>query len=67
MAKYVSETRVMVNGVDVSSYVCAVEFRMACDKFNTTRVEFVGGRVETTVDDSGRPVVTIHIADDEVK
>jgi len=63
MPKYRSRTLFVVNGVDMSSYVNAVEYRMAAGETETARVSLVGVAIETMRDEHGCKVVKISIGE----
>lgn len=64
MARYKSRTQFIVNGVDVSSYVNAIEYRMVACDIDTARVSLVGVAIETLRDEHGCKVVRISIGDE---
>lgn len=64
MAKYHTRTVFIVNGVDMSSYVNAVEVKMVSDNVDRANVTLVGHRLKTATDEYGRNVITISIGEE---
>lgn len=59
--KYMPKTQFIVNGVDMSRYVNAVEYRMVVNDLDIARVSLVGATLDVITDDTGRKVVKISI------
>lgn len=64
MPKYKAKAQFIVNGVDMSSYVQAVEVKMVADNVDRASVTLVGHRLQTSTDEYGRNVIVISIGDE---
>lgn len=64
MAKYVARTQFIVNGVDMSEYVNAVEVRMESGNVDMANVSLVGARLNAFTNAAGQNVITVSIGDE---